>query len=343
MNRILSILLVGTTCCAPAIVAQTSVAKYAGEFLAIGVGGRPLGLGGSYVALASDASAGYWNPAGLARITYPDIMAMHDERFGNLINYDYASVAIPFQSDMSFGLSIIRLGVDGIPDTRNAWLDANGNGVFDDNNRPDYDKVTYFNAADWAFIFSYAKRVSEDLSYGASVKVIRRDLAEESATGVGFDVGFMYSPMEKLLLGANIQDITTTLLAWTTGRNELITPTLKIGAAYLLSAFNGTFTPTFDVDVRFENRQFASVAHAGPISFDPHVGLEFDYRETVALRVGYSDIKQITVGAGLHLSKLDVDYSYATFGSKADDLGDTHRISLRIILEADRFARSSHL
>ena len=342
MNRLLPILVL-VFFCTSAVISQTSVAKYAGEFLAIGVGGRPLGLGGSYVALASDASAGYWNPAGLARIQYPDIMAMHDERFGNLINYDFVAVAIPFQSDMSFGLSLIRLGVDGIPDTRNAWLDANGNGIFDDNTRPDYDKVTYFNAADWAFLFSYARRVSEDLSYGASVKVIRRDLADQSATGIGFDVGVVYSPVENLFLGANAQDITTTLLAWTTGRNELISPTLKIGAAYLFAAFNGRFTPTVDLDVRFENRQFASAAHLGPISLDPHVGLEFDYRETVALRIGYSDIKQITVGAGLHLNKVDIDYSFATFGSNTNDLGDTHRISLRIILEAERFARSPPL
>jgi hypothetical protein len=342
MNRrllIVSLLI----CCVSGLFGQTTVAKYAGEFMALGVGGRPLGLGGSYVALASDASAGYWNPAGLARITYPDIMVMHDERFGNLINYDFAAVAIPFQGDMSFGLSLIRLGVDGIPDTRNAWLDANGNGVFDDNTRPDYDKVTYFNAADWAFYFSYAKRVSESFLYGASVKVIRRDLANQSATGIGFDLGLLYSPLDNLFLGANAQDITTTLLAWTTGRNELISPTLKIGGTYMLYAFNGRFAPTVDVDVRFENRQFASATHVGGISLDPHIGLEFDYRETVALRVGYSDIKQITVGAGIHLSKVDIDYSFATFGSSTDDLGDTHRISLRIILEAEQFARSSNL
>lgn len=55
------------------VFAQT-VAKYAGEYLSIGVGGRALGLGGSYVALVNDASGGYWNPAALARINYPEVM-----------------------------------------------------------------------------------------------------------------------------------------------------------------------------------------------------------------------------------------------------------------------------
>ncbi len=319
--------------------AQT-IAKYAGEFMAIGVGGRALGLGGAHVAIARDVSAGYWNPGGLARIEYPELLLMHDERFGNLVNYDFVAVAIPHGSDVSLGLSVLRLGVDGIPDTRNAWIDANGNGIFDDDNRPDYDKITYFNSADWAIYLTYAKRASEELSYGANVKIIRRDLADHSATGIGFDVGALYAPLPNWSIGVNAQDITTTFVAWSTGRNEFISPTLKIGTAYSLDLFDGRLTPTFDVDVRFENRKTASIASVGPVSFDPRGGVEFDYKRTVALRVGYSDIKQFTVGAGLHLRKLDVDYSFARFAGD-DVLGNTHRISLRFVLEEDRFSRSS--
>lgn len=306
--------------------------------MTIGVGGRALGLGGSYVALASDASAGYWNPGALARIDYPEAILMHDERFGSLVNYDFASIALPYGEDASLGLSILRLGVDGIPDTRKAWIDSNSNGLFDYGDRLDYDKITYFNAADWALYFTYAKRASANLLYGANIKLIRRDLAEQSATGIGFDVGVLYSPAPNLYLGANAQDITTTLVAWSTGRNELISPTLKIGSTYLMDLFGGRFAPTVDVDMRFENRQFASIAHLGPVSFDPHVGLEFDYKSTAALRVGYSDLKQITLGAGVHFRMLDVDYSFAKFSSD-DNLGNTHRISLRFVLENERFKR----
>jgi hypothetical protein len=319
--------------------AQT-IAKYAGEFMAIGVGGRALGLGGSYVALANDATAGYWNPGALARIEYPEAVLMHDERFGSLVNYDFVSVALPYGKDASLGLSILRLGVDGIPDTRSAWIDNNSNGLFDYGDRLDYDKITYFNAADWAIYFTYAKRASDNVFYGANVKVIRRDLADQSATGIGFDVGVLYSPVANLYLGANAQDITTTFVAWSTGRNELISPTLKVGSTYFLNILGGRFAPTVDVDIRFENRQFASIAHLGPVSFDPHAGLEFEYKSTLALRVGYSDVKQITLGAGVHFRMLDVDYSFAKF-SADDNLGNTHRISLRFILESDRFKRES--
>ena len=136
-------------CFLGASVQSQTIGKYAGEFMAIGVGGRALGLGGAHAALVSDATAGYWNPAALARLNYPEAILMHDERFGNLVNYDFATVALPYGPEASVGISILRLGVDGIPDTRNAWLDANGNRLFDDKNRPDYDKVTNFNSADF--------------------------------------------------------------------------------------------------------------------------------------------------------------------------------------------------
>jgi hypothetical protein len=314
------------------------IAKYAGEFLSIGVGGRALGLGGAYAALANDASAGYWNPAALARIDYPEVMLMHDERFGSLLNYDFGAVAIPYSTNATFGVSVMRLGVDGIPDTRNAWEDRNNNGLFDSGDYINPDKISYFNSADWAIYFTYAQRTSSSLMYGLNLKVIRRTLAEYSATGVGFDIGILYSPADNWYVAANAQDITTTLVAWSTGTNELISPTLKLGTTYFIDLFGGRFAPTVDVDVRFENRRFASIAHLGPVSFDPHMGLEFDFKKSIALRVGYNDIKQITLGAGIHLRKLDIDYSFAQF-DKENDLGDTHRISLRLILQDVRLAR----
>ncbi len=64
--------------------AQTVFAKYAGEFMAIGVGGRALGMGGAFTAVANDITAGYYNPAGLANLNYPQVSLMHAEQFGSL-------------------------------------------------------------------------------------------------------------------------------------------------------------------------------------------------------------------------------------------------------------------
>ncbi len=331
------------------------MAKYGGEFMSIGVGGRALGLGSAYTAVANDVIAAYWNPAGLARIEYPQISISHDERYGNLINYDYAAVAFPSGTNSvdpetqemrfsaeSYAVSIVRLGVDGIPDTRKAWADSNGNGLFDDGVllRPDYDAITYFNASDWVIYGSYAKQHSNDLYYGANIKLIRRNVGEFHGTGIGFDVGAQYRMTERLMVAANIQDVTTTLVSWNTGTNELIAPTMKVGAAYQFEIFNGVVTPAVGTDIRFENRRFSAAANLGPVSFDPQFGLEFDYKNAVAVRAGYNEVGNITFGAGIHLRKLDIDYSFAKFDA-ADQLGNTHRISLRLTLEEEHLRRGA--
>jgi hypothetical protein len=322
------------------------VGKYAGEFMAIGVGGRASGMGSAFSAVVNDVTAGYWNPAGLGRIDYPEVSLMHEEHFGSLVNYSYAAVAVPYGPDMSFGISVIRLGIDDIPDTRNALVDRNGNVIYDINvpsevgARVDPDRVTYFSDQDWAFYLSFAKKYSDNFYYGANVKIIRRDIAEYSATGIGFDVGAQYSPFERFFIGANIQDITTTFVAWNYGLNELITPTAKLGVAYSLNFLAGTFTPAADFDVRFENRKFASQFNIGPVSFDPHAGLEYSYNNLFSLRFGYNDVKQFTAGAGIRLPKLTIDYSFARFNmSKDERLDDSHRISLILTLETPKYKR----
>jgi hypothetical protein len=237
---------------------------------------------------------------------------------------------------------VIRLGVDDIPNTENAGYNViTGDplsNINDPNFRIDPNKVTYFNAADWAFYFTYSKKESEDFSYGANVKIIRRELGDASATGLGLDVGLWYTPFENVQLGANLQDVTTTFLAWSTGRNELISPTMKVGSAYFIEAFGGRFAPAIDCDVRFENRKYASMAHLGPVSLDFHSGLEYQFKSLGALRVGYSDVKQLTMGAGIRLPKLSIDYSFAKFDA-TNQLGNTHRISLMFTLESEQFKR----
>jgi len=327
------------------INAQTEFGKYAGEFMAIGIGGRPLGMGGAFTGVADDVTSGYYNPAGLANLNYPQLALMHSEQFGNLVNYDYASVGIPFQEDLSFGISVMRLAVDGIPDTREALINGQtGSQIYDINHifaRLDYSKITEFSNQDWAVYLTFAKRHSKDFYWGANIKIIRRDIAEFGATGIGFDIGAMYSPMENLYVGANIQDVTTTLVAWSTGLNELISPTLKIGSSYkFVEILGGYIMPALDFDIRFENRQFASNFNLGPVSFDMHAGLEWNIEDLIYVRGGYNDVKQFTVGAGVKLPKLNIDYSFARFSqSEIDRLPDSHRISIILTLEEPRFMR----
>jgi len=309
--------------------------------MAIGVGGRALALGSAFVGLADDVTAGYWNPAGLSRLSYPQLGLMHDERFAGLVNYDYGGVALPLGVASTLGLSVIRLGVDNIPDTRYAGVDAAGNPLPPDEweNFAGIDpaRVTWFNSADWAVYVSYSRRMSETFSYGVNIKFIRRDNGGSSATGIGFDVGAL-AVVDRLSLGVNVQDVTSTLVAWNTGRNEFIIPTIKIGGAYAADLFGQRLSPVADVDVRFEGRGSSANLNLGPASFDFHAGLEFAFREVAALRVGYTDIGSVSLGAGVRLPKITLDYSFSKFDAE-DQLGNTHRVSLLFTLEAERFLR----
>lgn len=317
---------------------QGSGNKYAGEFLSIGVGGRPRGMGGAYVALVNDVTAGYWNPGSLAKINYPQFSLMHDAQFGNLVNYDYGSVGIPFGKNSSLGISLIRMGVDDIADTRNALIDLNGNGTLDPGERIDPDKITYFNASDYAVYLTYSKKQSDKFSYGANLKIIRRNLADEGAWGLGFDIGATYNPFGRFFLGANLMDLTTTYLSWSTGKKEVITPTAKLGTAYQIDFLKGTLTPAVDFDVRFENRRSSANANLGPVSFDMHAGVEYSFRNLISIRTGYSDLGNLTLGAGVKLPKINIDYSFSKFDG-LEELGNSHLISLIFTLEDEKFQR----
>jgi hypothetical protein len=324
-----------------AFAGETRTAKYANEFMSLGVGGRALGMGGAYCALATDVSAGYWNPAGLTRIDYPQIMLMHTEQFDQTLKYDYGSFAIPVGANRSLGLGLIRIGIDDIPVTRlqNPSLPLGAIYVDEDGftriNRP-YVAST-ISDAEYAMYLSYGVKRSERFSFGVNAKILRKSVGENSAWGLGFDVAALCKPVGNLQLGFNFQDITTTVLAWNQGTREIIIPTLKAGLTYpvAIPMLNGYMSPAIDFDIRFEGRDYASQFSAGAVSVDTHFGWEYQFQEVFALRLG-SDIGRFAAGAGINLPKLQVDYAFIGH----EDLGETHRISARFTIEAAKFRRA---
>lgn len=314
-----------------------TLAKYANDFLQIGVGGRALGMGGAYTSVANDVTAGYWNPAGLARIKFPEIMLMHDQRYAGAVSFNYGAGAISLSKNETVGLSLIVLNVSGIPNTQLAGIDANGNPIPPASNytgnlsRLDYSKITFFSATDVALIGSFARRVADNFSYGVNFKFIRRNIGSTYGTGIGFDVGALYSPFKRFNLGANLQNATTTVVAWTDGTTEIAPPTLATGASYSLDIGPVTVLPAVDLIFNADNLGASSTVHLGPFSADARVGAEVSYDNVIAIRAGYNEVKQFTVGAGIHLPKLEIDYSFARF-AYAGSLGDTHRISLELVL-----------
>ncbi len=76
-------------------------AKFAGAFMEDGGGARALGMGGAFAAVADDPTATFWNPAGLSRLDSRELFLMHDERFGDLVDRDFASFVSPVSGPCS--------------------------------------------------------------------------------------------------------------------------------------------------------------------------------------------------------------------------------------------------
>src|SRR5439155_17821899 len=139
---------------------------------------------------------------------------------------------------------------------------------------------------DWVAILSYAKKFSEAWSGGVNVKLIDRRLdPQTTGTGIGFDVAARYTPTPAITLAAVAQDITTTLLSYSTGTKELVSPTLKLGGSYLWtldSAADHRILPTADIDLRFEGSVGQVVV--GSFSANFHEGIEYAFKNLFALR-----------------------------------------------------------
>ncbi|UOQ77806.1 PorV/PorQ family protein [Hymenobacter sp. 5516J-16] len=315
---------------APAF-AQTKTPKYSNEFLNIGVGGRALGMGKVQVSLADDATAGYWNPAGLAsQKTKYDAVLMHSELFSGIVKNDYAAFSMALDDKSAIGASFIRLGVDDIADTR-ALVNEYG--------YINYDNIRYFSVADYALLLTYARKIGniEGLQVGANAKVVYRNIGSfANAIGFGLDAGAQYQ-RNNWRLALMARDITTTYNAWSINSEEyegyavetdaipknsteITLPTFVLGVGRTVKLPN-EFTATAAVDLELTtDGQRNTLVSSKVVSLDPRAGLELGYKQLVYLRGGVGNIQQVqsftgkeewkmqpSLGVGLALSGLRLD------------------------------------
>jgi hypothetical protein len=308
--------------------------KYAGEFMAIGPGARALGMGGTFAAVASDASTVFWNPAGLSGLDTRQALFMHSERFGQLVNYNWGSYIQPTsllseKREAGFGFGLLHLGIDDIPVTNHMTFDdLNGNGEYD----PELGEellgdVKFESDNNFALFSTFALNTGYGRVGGTLKLIYTNSLAGNSSTGIGIDLGYLYRDLlvKRLDVGVKLQDATGTYLSWSTGTTEYIWPMVKLGAAYTIVSepMNGALLLAVDSDFYFDNRRTASQFWSGKTSADLHLGAELRFQEKVMVRGGL-DSGHWTAGAGFLISFLGFDYAYLNH----DDFEATHRVSI---------------
>lgn len=323
---------------------QTAVAqtvKYSNEFLSIGVGARQLGMGGAATASTADVYAGYWNPAGLTSIENNiQLAGMYNSYFAGLGSYNYLALATRMSDSSRLAFSYLRFGIDDIPNTLEL-IDASGN--------IRYDRVSVFSAIDNAFLISFARITRiPNLSLGVNAKIIYRKAGDfAQAFGFGFDLGATYS-LKNWQIAAVLHDATSTFNSWTfateefadvfalTGNEipeastEITMPRLSLagGRNFALAEKAGLLVE-LDFDITFDGKR-NTLIRTGMASADPKLAVEFDFKKLVYLRAGVSNMQPVnnekgkkrfdfqpSIGLGLQLQKLAVDYAFTDIGDQS--------------------------
>ena len=320
---------------------KSQIAKYSNEFLSIGVGARELAMGGAAVASTSSVYSTYWNPAALLTIKNDaQVGAMHNENFGGISKFDYLGFTSVKKGNSALGFSLVRNGVDGIPNT----LD-----LIDNNGDVRYDRITTFSVNDYAFFVSAAQKINDnDVVVGVNAKIIRRIVGKfASAWGFGIDVSAQYQT-GKWLLAAMLRDATTTYNAWKfntstfkdvfllTGNEipknstELTMPKLTLGSSkrFDIKTKHKIITE-IDADLTFDGKRNVLVK-SKYINFDPKAGIEYGFKEILFFRAGVNNLQKIpdfnnkqrvdlqpNIGAGFKYKKICVDYALSILGDKS--------------------------
>ena len=329
--------------CSIQITAQT-FRNYSNEFLNIGVDARALGMSKSVSAISNDVNSVYWNPAGLMNLEDYEGSLMHASYFAGIASYNFAAIALPIDDKSALGISVIRFGVDDILNTTEL-IDSQGN--------INFNKISLFSAADYAFTFSYARNlIFKNMYFGVNAKVIRRTIGDfASSWGFGFDAGIQFERND-WKFGLMVRDITTTYNTWNIndvefnqiknsipGQNqelpettELTKPKIQLGIARKFRVARDFHLVT-EIDLNMRFAQTNDIISSNVISVDPTIGFELDYTELVYLRGGIGNIQNTTqfdgsksisfqpnFGVGFKYNGIQIDYALTNIGSVGNAL-----------------------
>ena len=304
--RYFSALVLGLLLVSLSHISYAGAGTTSGNFLKIAVGARPAAMGETYLALADDANSFQWNPAGLARLSLPEITLMHLSYFAD-INYEYVGFGMPFKGQ-GLGLGLTWLNVAPF----NSTLDPTAQSG---------------SASDYSLSAAYALGLTKQLQVGLVGRTIMSNLASNSAFGGSVDAGAIFQPMGRNLSLAVVAQNLGVQSSFESAADPLPVA-LRFGAAFQL--FNAADKPWLnllvDMNKSLENR------------FKFNTGAEIWLFDMLALRAGYkfseggqdfdpsdsTTLSNMTAGAGFKLDAAQIDYAFVPLG----ELGMTHRISV---------------
>lgn len=284
--------------------------------LELPVGPRAIAMGEAYGAVANDALAVYWNPAGLRQLGGVHITAQYTD-FIDTIKYQYIAFGMPFQKNYAFGLALKTVNsgtaaeVDGFGQLTGGTIGLS------------------YMELDLAFAY----KLGYNVDLGVTAKYLSEKLKSDdpkSASTVAGDIGLTYRPpVKNLTCAVVLQNLGTGLKYGPT--SEKLPFNFKIGTAYRM--FDNNFTAAFDVNIPNDNKPAASL------------GGEYWYHDRLAGRCGYryqggldwngndsGGIGGLFLGVGLKVAAmgtvLGLDYAWSTQGF----LGTVHRLALNAYL-----------
>lgn len=292
---------------------------YAAEVLTKGAGARPLAMAGAFSAAANDATAAYWNPAGLALIDSIEITTMHSAQ-SDLQSYDFVNLAFKTESAGSYAISYMRLGVDGIAITSAS--------------NPTVLGTTQY--SDQAALLSGGWKLGKQFALGGTIKLLKTDSYNASAFGFGSDIGFLFKPIKELSFGITARDYTGgSYIQWsntTTNPTQVLQPSVTVGVSYTQEMGKrqnqgDAPVPVSTLSINFD----ADTLYAGKALNNYHFGVEYWYKQFVAVRGGLltkgfqfdTDSFTPSAGVGLWAYLFEIDYAFV-----ANSIGGIHYISL---------------
>jgi len=269
----------------------------AASYLRMGVGARFLAMGGASTAVVDDASATFWNVAGLTNVEQASFASMYSA--GDLLDrkHNFLALASSVQGIGSFGIGWINAGVSGIK--RYTASDVSQGS---------------FTSSENAFLFSYGA-MFKPVSLGAGVKVLHQKIDPESdETKMGFgglDIGALANPIDIMTVGLSVQNILGKIA------DASVPVNLSVGTAVRL-------LPEDDLLIAVDlSKAFVSLKGRMAVM---HIGAEYWAADLVGFRLGFTSEKEFSAGIGIKMSDISIDYAYSI---KRDGLEpDVHYVSI---------------